>query len=104
MRHCNIFGQTSPPEAAAHSESTSPLHRFNVGCSNQPSTISLLTAANNASTSEANRRRGRDDSGLSDEDEPSQKKLSEISTLANVKMIRLHLATIQMDGMKRLGG
>jgi hypothetical protein len=71
--------------AAAHSKNTPQLCCINVGHSNQPSAMSLLTATNNASTSEASRREVRGNSGLSDKDEPSQKKLSQTSTFAKAK-------------------
>ncbi len=67
-------GQNSPPVAVVLSKNTPPPFRINAGCSDQPSTMSSLTATNDVSTPAASTARGRDNSGSSDEDVPSPKK------------------------------
>ena len=69
-----FLGQNPSPTAAATSAYTPPPYRINLGCSNDPSTMSSLTAPVTAAASAASRRRNRDESGSSDEDEPSPKK------------------------------
>jgi hypothetical protein len=59
-------GQNSPPVAVALSKNTPPPFHINAGCcSDQPSTMSSLTATNNVSTPAASRTQGRDNSGSS---------------------------------------
>ena len=67
-------GQNSPPAAVGLSENTPPLFRINAARSDQPSAMSSLTATYDVSTPAASRTRGRENSGSSDEDEPSPKK------------------------------
>ena len=67
-------GQNSPPAAVGLSKNTPPLFRINAARSDQPSAMSSLTATYDVSTPAASRTRGRDNSGSSDEDEPSPKK------------------------------
>ena len=69
------FDQNWSPAIATTSADTPPLYCINVGRLDEPSAMSLLTAPPNIATaSAASRRRDRDASGLSDEDEPSPKK------------------------------
>ena len=66
-------GQNSPPAAVGLSENTPPPFCINAGHSNQPSVMSSLTATYDVYTPVVSRTRGRDNSGSSDEDEPSPK-------------------------------